>query len=86
MTRELLMTEPSSGGSCYNCIFSDGIDPVRWSDGTYTYTHGSCRRHPPVVTSDQDGGVSTSFPRVEMSGWCGEHRHWKTVRAVKGST
>jgi hypothetical protein len=77
MTRELRMTGPNEGGSCYNCIFSGG---------TYTYTHGSCRRHPPVVTSDQDGGVSTSFPRVEMSGWCGEHRHWKTVRAVKGST
>jgi hypothetical protein len=85
MTRELRMTGPNEGGSCYNCIFRDGLEPTRWSGGI-TYSKGRCRRHPPVVTSDQDGGVSASFPRVEGSDWCGEHRNWKTVRAVKGST
>ena len=86
MTRELRMTGPYEGGSCYNCIFRDGIEPIRWSNGTYTYSEGKCRRHPPALISDPDGSVFTRFPRVEMSDWCGEHRNYKTVRAVKRST
>jgi hypothetical protein len=50
------------------------------------YSEGKCRRHPPALISDPDGSVFTRFPRVEKSDWCGEHRNYKTVRAVKGST
>ena len=87
MTRELRMSEPYEGGGCSNCIFHEGLEPIRWSDGGgLMFSEGKCRRHPPALISGPDKSVFTRFPRVEVSDWCGEHRHWKTVRAVKGST
>jgi hypothetical protein len=36
---------------------------------------GICRRYPPVVVHapKRDGELVSSFPRMQLTGWCGEH-------------
>jgi hypothetical protein len=56
------MTAASESPSCGNCRF-------------YILMDGICRRYPPVVVHapKRDGEFVSSFPRMQLTGWCGEH-------------
>ena len=64
---------------CANCFYARENDAVSVS----------CHRYPPTITKAEGPGVTTYFPLINNTGWCGEWRQAKgkaqpeTVRTIR---
>jgi hypothetical protein len=57
---------------CGNCLFAEA-EPTQemW---------GFCHRYPPSECTEPDGMVSSDFPSIFKSDWCGEHKPCESLK------
>lgn len=52
--------------SCKTCKFYD--------HGDFYPEDGECKRYPPILFKNDDGGYSSLWPDVGENSWCGEYQ------------